>query len=559
MEEIATSSDDLLATMCQEGSNHFFFSSGLIPKVCLLLSLWIACLCLGHPSGLPEITNQNSFDVSRLLPGRALDIPGWEFGGSTISTDNFLRLTPAIRSRAGWVVNTEPLYMSEWQITFVFRVHGIKSPGADGIAFWLTEQPANQEGAVFGNIDEFKGLGIFMDTFDNDNKKNNPYISAMYSDGTQRMDLDHDNFNSQLTEGCVSHYRNADGPSIMTLRYYGRELSVDIDAKGDGKFLKCFSARVDIPAGYHLGVTAKTGGLFDNHDVYAVITEDLNPGQTERNAHAINSNRDAKSTLNANVFRGNVGREVENARNPSSAAAGENTNTPEAASATGSSTTPATERFRQAREKIRKLGQNRYSWSINKRDAVPDPTGFESKAVESELKRDGASSGACEKNLEAMQSFAQEMRDTLDAQNTVLEGIMDIMDGTARKSDLEEFLGASRQKLEQSFNAMEAIRGNLGREVVDMKSAVDTVKADISTLHNVLSDLSGGVANQQRASAAATSNLQGVLKDDISRLRQDVQSGTSFFFWFWFLLVQILLVVAFFIYRKYREEKTKFL
>ena len=31
----------------------------------------------------------------------------------------------------------------------------------------------------------WNGLGIFFDSFDNDNKHNNPYIMAMVNDGTK--------------------------------------------------------------------------------------------------------------------------------------------------------------------------------------------------------------------------------------------------------------------------------------------------------------------------------------------------------------------------------------
>ena len=38
---------------------------------------------------------------------------------------------------------------------------------------------------VFGSSDRWNGLGIFFDSFDNDNKHNNPYIMAMVNDGTK--------------------------------------------------------------------------------------------------------------------------------------------------------------------------------------------------------------------------------------------------------------------------------------------------------------------------------------------------------------------------------------
>ena len=34
-------------------------------------------------------------------------------------------------------------------------------------AIWLTEEPGT-DGPVFGNVDRWKGLGVILDSFDND-------------------------------------------------------------------------------------------------------------------------------------------------------------------------------------------------------------------------------------------------------------------------------------------------------------------------------------------------------------------------------------------------------
>jgi hypothetical protein len=41
--------------------------------------------------------------------------------------------------------------------------------GADGMALWYVKDRA-QAGPVYGGPDKWEGLGIFFDTFDNDNK-----------------------------------------------------------------------------------------------------------------------------------------------------------------------------------------------------------------------------------------------------------------------------------------------------------------------------------------------------------------------------------------------------
>ena len=99
-----------------------------------------------------------------------------------------------------------------WEVDLTFKVTGRGRIGADGLAFWYTaakvclslrfflfhektailstlqstESPAT--GHVYGSVDRWIGLGLFFDSFDNDNKHNNPYIMAMTNDGTKNFD-----------------------------------------------------------------------------------------------------------------------------------------------------------------------------------------------------------------------------------------------------------------------------------------------------------------------------------------------------------------------------------
>jgi len=52
---------------------------------------------------------------------------------------------------------------------------------------WYTEKKS-EEGPVFGSADNWNGLGIFFDSFDNDGLHNNPYVSVMLNDGTKSYD-----------------------------------------------------------------------------------------------------------------------------------------------------------------------------------------------------------------------------------------------------------------------------------------------------------------------------------------------------------------------------------
>lgn len=75
-----------------------------------------------------------------------------------------------------------------WMVEMVFRVSGRSRIGADGLAFWFTKEKGDYKGDVFGSSDKWNGLGLLFDSFDNDNKHNNPYIMAVLNDGTMAFD-----------------------------------------------------------------------------------------------------------------------------------------------------------------------------------------------------------------------------------------------------------------------------------------------------------------------------------------------------------------------------------
>lgn len=85
-----------------------------------------------------------------------------------------------------WV--KQPVLFDWWEVELIFRVTGRGRIGADGLAFWYTSSKGAYNGTVFGSSDMWNGLGIFFDSFDNDNKHNNPYIMAVLNDGTKTFD-----------------------------------------------------------------------------------------------------------------------------------------------------------------------------------------------------------------------------------------------------------------------------------------------------------------------------------------------------------------------------------
>ncbi|KAH9499287.1 VIP36-like protein [Bulinus truncatus] len=114
-------------------------------------------------------------------------------------------------------------------------------------------------GSVFGSVDPFIGLAVFLDTYSNHNgphNHNHPYISAMVSNGTLKYDHDTDGTHTQLA-GCEAQFRNKNYETYLAIRYDG-----NTEQLGTG---------IKLPLGYYFSVSAATGDLADNHDIIISI------------------------------------------------------------------------------------------------------------------------------------------------------------------------------------------------------------------------------------------------------------------------------------------------
>ncbi|CAO1314733.1 unnamed protein product [Diamesa tonsa] len=218
-------------------------------------------------------------------------IPFFEYGGNAIASSESVRIAPSLRSQKGAVWTKEQTNFDWWEIDVVFRVSGRGRIGADGLAIWFTTEKGDYNGDVFGSSDKWTGLGIFMDSFDNDNKHNNPYIMAVINDGTRAFDHQNDG-GTQALAGCLRDFRNKPFPTRAKIEYYQNTLTVLFHSgmtTNENDYEMCLRAEnVVLPKAGYFGVSAATGGLADDHDVFHFLTTSLHaPGQLETVNEAI--------------------------------------------------------------------------------------------------------------------------------------------------------------------------------------------------------------------------------------------------------------------------------
>uniref|UniRef100_A0A8C1ZEL2 Lectin, mannose-binding, 1 n=1 Tax=Cyprinus carpio TaxID=7962 RepID=A0A8C1ZEL2_CYPCA len=209
-------------------------------------------------------------------------IPFWIHSGNAIPSSDQIRITPSLRSQKGSVWTKNPVSFEHWEAEVAFRVSGRGRMGADGLAIWFTASQG-LEGPVYGAADQWNGVGIFFDSFDNDGKKNNPAVLLVGNNG--KLIYDHQNDGTTQSLGtCLRDFRNKPYPVRAKITYYKKTLSVFINNgftpdKDDYEFCTRVENMIIPEIGY-FGISAATGGLADDHDVLSFLLFRLTePGQ----------------------------------------------------------------------------------------------------------------------------------------------------------------------------------------------------------------------------------------------------------------------------------------
>ncbi|KAI4467075.1 vesicular mannose-binding lectin [Holotrichia oblita] len=204
---------------------------------------------------------------------------------------NIVKANNIVHRRFEYKYSFKPPYLAQkdgsvpfWEyggskyISSTRRVTGRGRVGADGLAFWYTQSKGSYDGDVFGSSDKWVGLGIFFDSFDNDNKHNNPYIMGVLNDGTKVFDHKQDG-TTQLLAGCLRDFRNKPFPTRARIEYFNNVLTLLFHngmTNNDKDYEMCFRVEnVALPKGGYFGLSAATGGLADDHDVFHFLTTSL--------------------------------------------------------------------------------------------------------------------------------------------------------------------------------------------------------------------------------------------------------------------------------------------
>ncbi|XP_071050402.1 vesicular integral-membrane protein VIP36 [Onthophagus taurus] len=247
-----------------------------IKTIVLLYIIYYFNVVLGSWNTQDFLKREHS--LSRPYQSAGMTIPFWDFSGSTMVTNNYIRITPDLQSKSGALWNTIPVQIKNWELQVHFKVHGKgKDLYGDGFAIWYAKDRL-VSGPVFGNNDYFHGLAIILDTYSNHNGAHthqHPYISGMINNGSLHYDHDRDGTHTQLA-GCEAKFRNVDHDTHISIKYEKDTLTVSTDLENRAAWKECFKVTgVKLPTGYYFGVSGTTGDLSDNHDVVSIKLYEL--------------------------------------------------------------------------------------------------------------------------------------------------------------------------------------------------------------------------------------------------------------------------------------------
>eukprot|EP00467_Chlorarachnion_reptans_P012772 CAMPEP_0114512062 /NCGR_PEP_ID=MMETSP0109-20121206/14756_1 /TAXON_ID=29199 /ORGANISM="Chlorarachnion reptans, Strain CCCM449" /LENGTH=412 /DNA_ID=CAMNT_0001691683 /DNA_START=178 /DNA_END=1416 /DNA_ORIENTATION=- len=227
----------------------------------------------------------------------------WFWGGSAVVAKRSVRLTPATAERRGFLWNDYPLETANWEVEFDFKAHSKPHFGGDGFGFWildstndpiLKKEPDSLTGPLFGMKEDFQGVGLIFDTYDNDGDRKNPSIFTLENRDGKKFIGNHDNDymndmykktpesakDPQFT--CQLDYRNTKQPVRILVRFLHKIMHVYVDSGDDQGWRVCLAVEFEKDFfNHHIAFTAITGQVADVHEITSVSTRYLEESEKD--------------------------------------------------------------------------------------------------------------------------------------------------------------------------------------------------------------------------------------------------------------------------------------
>ncbi len=481
-------------------------------------------------------------------------MPFWDYYGSTVISQESVRLTPASANRVGGLWNQKRLFRDSWDIELDFRVGGGGRIGAEGLALWLVA-PNSTEGAqddqsVFGFRNKWTGVAIFLDSYDNDGDKANPTVSAWLNDGTGQWLHDADGGNAVPKLGsCSANYRNPYRNSKLRVVYDNGQLSVEVDALSTESYAPCFGPLpVKLPKGFRLGLTAKTGPLYDFHDIYSFSLSSRNYDDPKDDADKAKKPADAavKKPKKKKAATDDAAAAAAATDDDDAAAGDAKPDAADAGSGGGGDDDARKAAAAPPKKRVRVLD------SIEEAEAK---RAIEEKLVAPQPPPPPAS-GDAPVGGGGGASIA-EIRSALQAE-------LQREFGSMRSELLQQLTKSVSAQLTPLAEAVNKLHANV-QQVADKSGAPSPLEADIKQLHAAVQQVAArdveGTVESLRRDVRGIQDLSQRSSEEVLKKQMDlhakVEASSSFGFWSYFLFFQAFFAIAFVLWKMQRDSAMK--
>jgi len=571
-------------------ARHNFFAQ-LVVFTCALISV--------HAFQIFNSNSPSVIDISQSYDKRAMTaysfkapfylvrgtIPFWKFDGDTVVTDDYVRLTPAEKSRKGAIWNTKLYVFDSWEVDMKLKIGSPTALGADGMAFWYV-QDFYKDGPIFGAPDNWNGLAVVFDTFDNDEQGDNPYIGVLFNDRSWSYEQNgrtRDAKGQGEIGGCRCNYRNVE--TFIKIQYFQGIVQVQYKLGANADYILCAQGKVNLPAGYYFGLSAATGGLADNHDVFSfetsrlILRSGVEPNQF--NPELPVAKDGVQTGTNTNFVRPTARDDsrFNNLKDRLSTLRTESQQPPPAQQEQPPAQQPPVQPPQQEQPPVQQPPQppQQYQQPPVQQPPVQQPPVQQNQyqqppvqqppqqqyqqppqqqtyqqntadvtALITEIRNLKLQQDNLQASLNSLSVFVSEVKAGVDKVNSASGQQLNTAQ-LATKTDL--------QLINNNIQTLQSIVSELKIQSANSPSAntLDAVNRQLNSIAATLGELRSKVDNASRQQ----SNLEQNLKSKTEDLAGKIESSGSFGFWTFFVLFQVMFGVAFMWWKKFRDDQNK--
>lgn len=243
------------------------------------LAVVISLVSIVLSSNLKFLTFEPPYETTTSKGTRIIN-EYWDTYGVASVNNNFIRLTPDRQSKKGAIWSKKTLGVDEFSATFKFRISGQGEKFfGDGLALWITHSDRHFDGTLHGSEEYFYGLGVIIDTFKN-TERLAAHRDVLVITNNAKKNFDQLTSEADKVQGCnvnVRYHEKRDDFSVsqtsrMKIVTDGVSLQIQIDEGNNNEWFDCVNIPdLGLPEGWllnsHIGFTASTGQLADNHDI----------------------------------------------------------------------------------------------------------------------------------------------------------------------------------------------------------------------------------------------------------------------------------------------------